>query len=252
MIAGMLLAKEMGAQSLLAKSDSQLVTGQVTAGYQAKDPQMAAYLRYVEVLKRAFAAFELVHVPREQNARADLLAKLASSGKGGRQRTVIQETLKTPRKFVADNRVDVLHVSTIRGKLRSHRSLIQDTAKAPCIGTYTASPDKGRGIQVCTMEEGDTWMTPYWRYLADGILPAEPEEGKKVKRNAARYTLVDGILFRHGFTHPILTCVSGDECIRIMVELHEGICGSHMGGRSLASKVIRPRFFWPTVREDCV
>jgi len=57
LIAGMLLAKEMGAQSLLAKSDSQLVTGQVTGEYQAKDPQMAAYLRYVEVLKRAFAAF---------------------------------------------------------------------------------------------------------------------------------------------------------------------------------------------------
>ena len=40
-------------------------------------------------------------------------------------------------------------------------------------------------------------MTPYRRYLADGVLPAEPEEGKKVKRNAARYTLVDGVLFRH-------------------------------------------------------
>ena len=95
-------------------------------------------------------------------------------------------------------------------------------------------------------------MTLYRRYLADGILPAKPEEGKKVKRNAARYTLVDGILFRHGFTHPILTCVSGDECTRIMVELHEGICGTHVGGRSLASKVIRAGFFWPTVREDCV
>ena len=96
LIAGMLLAKEMGAQSLLAKSDSQLVTGQVTGEYQAKDPQMAAYLRYVEVLKGAFAAFELVHVLREQNGRADLLAKLATLGKGGRQRTVIQETLKMP------------------------------------------------------------------------------------------------------------------------------------------------------------
>jgi len=73
-----------------------LVTGQVTGEYQAKDPQMAAYLRYIEVLKRAFAAFELVHVPREQNDRVDLLAKLASSGKGGEQRTMIQETLKTP------------------------------------------------------------------------------------------------------------------------------------------------------------
>jgi len=46
-------AKEMGAQSLLAKSDSQLVTGEVTGEYQAKDPQMAAYIRYVEVLKGA-------------------------------------------------------------------------------------------------------------------------------------------------------------------------------------------------------
>ncbi|XP_068486323.1 uncharacterized protein [Phaseolus vulgaris] len=222
----MLLAKEMGAQSLLAKSDSQLVTGQVIEGYQTKDPQMTAYLRYVGVLKKAFVAFELVYVPREQNAKTDLLAKLANSGKGGRQRTVIQETLKTPRKFVADNRVDVLHVSTTRGKLRSHRSLIQDTARAPCIRTYVASPGEERSIQVCVVEEGDTWMTPYRRYLADGILPAEPEEGKKIKRNATRYTLVDGILFRHGFTHLILTCVSGDECTRIMAELHEAFVGA--------------------------
>ena len=61
---------------------------------------MAAYLKYVQLLKGAFNALELIHVPREQNAKADLLAKLASSGKGGRQRTVIQETLKAPRRFV--------------------------------------------------------------------------------------------------------------------------------------------------------
>jgi len=223
LIAGMLLVKEMGAQSLLAKSDSQLVTGQVTGEYQAKDPQMAAYLKNVQVLKGALAAFELVHVPREQNARADLLAKLASSGKGGRQRTVIQETLKTPRKFVADNRVDVLHISAARGKSRSHRSLIQDTARTPRISTCAASPEGEKCVQVCALEEGDTWMTPYRRYIAYGTLSAEPEEGKRIKKNSARYTLVDGVLFRHGFTHPILTCVSGDECTRIMSELHEGI-----------------------------
>ena len=45
---------------------------------------MGAYLGYVQILKGSFAVFELVHVPREQNARANLLAKLASSGKGGR------------------------------------------------------------------------------------------------------------------------------------------------------------------------
>ena len=97
----MLLAREMGARNLLAKSDSLLVTGQVTGEFQAKDPQMAAYLEYVQLLKTSFTEFELVHVPREQNARADLLAKLASSGKGGKQRTVIQErSCRTTRYFI--------------------------------------------------------------------------------------------------------------------------------------------------------
>jgi len=146
---------------------------------------------------------------------------------------------------VEDNRVDVLHISTARGRPRSHRSLTQDTIKTPHISTYADAPEGGKHTQIYALAEGDTWMTPYRQYLADGILPAEPEEGKKIKRNAARYTLVDRVLFRHGFTHPILTCVSGDECVRIMAELH-------VGGSSLASKVVRAGFYWPTVKEDCL
>ena len=76
---------------------------------------MAAYLEYVLLLKTSFTEFELVHEPREQNARADLLAKLASSGKGGKQRTVIQETLKVPRAFVSDNQV--FHVGKLMERL---------------------------------------------------------------------------------------------------------------------------------------
>ena len=135
LIAGMLLAKEMGAKGLLAKSDSLLVTGQVTGEYQAKDPQMVTYLEYVQELKESFEVFELVHVLREQNVRADLLAKLASSGKGGRQRTMIQETLKTPR-TATDNVAEVQHVSTSEGTRRSHQSLTQETMKTPRISRY--------------------------------------------------------------------------------------------------------------------
>ena len=49
-------------------------------------------------------------------------SKLASSIKGGRQRTVIQETLKTPRAFVADHQVLQISKSTKKAA-RSHRSL---------------------------------------------------------------------------------------------------------------------------------
>jgi len=78
LVAGLLLARELGARSLMVKSDLLLVTGQVTGEYQAKDPQMASYLRYVTLLRETFPTFKLVHVPREQNAQADLLAKLAA------------------------------------------------------------------------------------------------------------------------------------------------------------------------------
>jgi len=90
-------------------------------------------------------------------------------------------------------------------------------------------------------------MTPYKRYLVNGMLPAEPAKAKNIKKNANRYTLIDGKLFIHGYTHPILTCVSRDQCTLIMVELHESICGSHVGGRALSSKAVRAGYYWPTM-----
>ncbi|XP_068474796.1 uncharacterized protein [Phaseolus vulgaris] len=249
LIVGILSAKEMGAQSLLAKSDSLLVTGQVTGEYQAKDPQMAAYLEYVQILKKSFAVFELVHVPREKNARADLLAKLVSSRKGGRQRKVVQESLRTPRTFTTNNLVKVHQVSTSEGRKRIHRSLTQETLKTPRISAYPVFGEES--LQVCLVERGETWMTPYKRYLADGILPLEPTEARKIKKNLSKYTFIDGELFRHGFAHTILVCVSGEQCMRIMAELHEGICGSHIGGQYLALKALRAGYHWQTIREDC-
>jgi len=148
LIAGILLAKEMGAKVLMAKSDSLLVTGQVTREFQAKDPQMAAYLEYVQELKRSFVLFEVVHVPREQNAPADLLAKLASSGKGVKQKTVIQETLKKPRAFVADHQV--LQVwKSMEGTTRSHRSLTQETLRTPRVRAHPVGETKM--TQVCAI-----------------------------------------------------------------------------------------------------
>src|ERR1051325_6830834 len=47
-------------------------------------------------LCKRFKAFEICHVPREENTRADLLARLASSKGSGVNKSVIQETLSVP------------------------------------------------------------------------------------------------------------------------------------------------------------
>jgi len=168
---------------------------------------MVAYLEYVRLLRKAFVVFKLVHGLREQNARADLLAKLVSSGKGGRQRTIIQETLKTPRTTIGCIE-EVQQVSVSEGERRGHRSLTHEMLRAPRISTYDLL--KRDSLHVYLVDKGETWMTPYRRYLADGLLPLEPAEVRIVKKNASRYTLVDGNLFRHGYAHSIMSYVSGE------------------------------------------
>ena len=116
-----------------------------------------------------------MHVPREQNARADLLAKLASSGKGGKQRTVIQETLKVPRAFVSDNQV--LHVYKSMERLTiGHRSLTQETLKASRVRAQPSKIDDS--MEVRAVKEPGTWITPYQLYLEDGVLPLDVAEAK--------------------------------------------------------------------------
>jgi len=144
---------------------------------------------------------------------------------------------------------EIQHVDTSEETRRSHRSLAQETMKTPRISTYPVA-----GVimpQVHQIEEGETWMIAYQCDLADGILPLDLAEARKVKKNSSKYTLIDGKLFKHGFTHPILVCVDGEQCTRIMAELHEGICDSHIGSRSFSSKALRAGYYWPTMRVDC-
>jgi len=89
----------------------------------------------------------------------------------------------------------------------------------------------------------DTWMTPIKAYIADETLPADPTEAQRIKRSSSRYTLLDGHLFRFGFSRPILTCLDLEESRRVMSELHEGICGSHIKARALLLRTIRASFF---------
>ncbi|RDX78296.1 Retrovirus-related Pol polyprotein from transposon 17.6, partial [Mucuna pruriens] len=83
LLAEMRLAKELEARALTAKSDSKLITGQVNGEYQVKDPQLMKYLDKATKMAATFEKFTLLHVLREQNEKADLLSKLATSQKRG-------------------------------------------------------------------------------------------------------------------------------------------------------------------------
>ncbi|KAL6145532.1 hypothetical protein ACLB2K_056218 [Fragaria x ananassa] len=67
---------------------------------------------------------------------------------------------------------------------------------------------------------------------------------KIAKSRCARYTLMNGKLYRKGHSFPNLKCVTEEEGEVIMGEIHEGVWGNHSGSRSLAHKALRIGFFW--------
>lgn len=69
----------MEVKRLVINSDSQLVVSQVNDSFSAKDKSIATYLKLVIEFIPAFEKFELVHIPRSENARANNLSKLASN-----------------------------------------------------------------------------------------------------------------------------------------------------------------------------
>ena len=47
---------------------------------------------------------------------------------------------------------------------------------------------------------------------------------------------------------PYLKCLSTKQGHYVLAELHEGICGNHPGGRTLAHRAHTQRYYWPTMR----
>ena len=94
-------------------------------------------------------------------------------------------------------------------------------------------------------------MDPIWGYLVDGILPSDPKEASKFRTRSARFTVHRGTLYKRGFSTPILKCIGKEDANYVLREVHEGICGNHIGARSLASKTLRQGYYWPTMLKKC-
>ncbi|KAL0417240.1 UNVERIFIED_CONTAM: hypothetical protein Slati_3555900 [Sesamum latifolium] len=71
LVIGLRMAHETGAKHLLAYSDSQLVVKQVEGTYEAKEENMIQYLQQIADLKTKFHHFQIIQIPREENAKAD-------------------------------------------------------------------------------------------------------------------------------------------------------------------------------------
>jgi ribonuclease HI len=209
-IAGLSLAEHLGAKNLEILSDSQVVVGHIQGGSEAKGEKMIKYLAKVLSFWDRFERVVVTQIPRTKNERADALARLGS---------------ETDEKILASK----------------HQIIILDKPSVDDTGSV--------------MQIEDVYVIPKWarqviEYLKNRQLSNDKKEARKTRMQSARYTLVGDILYRRGYTLPLLKCLSATEAEYVLKEIHEGVCGSHSGGRMLVHKAVRAGYYWPTMNQE--
>jgi len=149
-------------------------------------------------------------VPREANTLADELSKFASR---------------------TDQEIEVSHQEVI---------ILSEPSISP----------KSDIIELDAAPNEPEWATNIILYLKNRLLLEDKVRAQKIKVQATRYSLLGGILYKRGYFEPLLKCLPKTEAEYIMREIHEGVRENHSGGRTLAHKAMRARYYWPSMSKD--
>ena len=77
----------------------------------------------------------------------------------------------------------------------------------------------------------------------EGLLPNDPMEPSKLWSRSVMFTIHRGTLYKRGFFTPILKFIAREDANYVLREVHEGVCGNHIGAQALAGKVLRQGYY---------
>ena len=116
---------------------------------------------------------------------------------------------------------------------------------------YKPTATKGDVVHTHHVRVGPSWMNLLVLFLKEDTLPDDKTKADKIRRNASQFWLSeDQKLYKRSFSRPYLLCVHLEASELILEELHEGICGNHTGGQSLAHRAITQGYWWPNMQRE--
>ncbi|XP_065877541.1 uncharacterized protein [Euphorbia lathyris] len=212
LIAALRLSKTIANGHLTIYSDSKLIVSHVSGTYKAKDPTMCQYLAL---------ATSLINDLKTKGITLDLIL--------------------VPRE--ENEEADAIAALTA-GEQSNDLSTLIEVAGAPAIRVESSLQ-----IDLANAAAGG-WRCPIIKYLQDGTLPADRTQASLVVRRSWRYALHDDLLYRKSATHPWLRCISEEEGDHCLKEIHQGVCSSHQGARTIAKKARLQGLYWQTLDSD--
>ncbi|XP_057251730.1 uncharacterized protein LOC130591816 [Beta vulgaris subsp. vulgaris] len=175
-------------------------------------------------------------IPRDQNMQADALANLGSSLRDVSFTSVLIVHLANPTVARGDREI----VATSAERLQDDQDVVGN------INNIVAASD------LDTEEVSVSWTKPFYDYLANDVLPADKAKARRIRFKASWYVRIQGVLFKKSAAGPYLRCLEKDQWGQVLIDMHEGTCGNHLGGRSLTNRVLCMGYYWPTMKKDAI
>ncbi|KAK8517059.1 hypothetical protein V6N13_092337 [Hibiscus sabdariffa] len=211
-IMGIRAAIEHNIKILKVYGDSMLVIYQLRGEWGTRDATLREYRNLVLDLIKEFYEITFHYLPREDNQMADALATLSSL-------------------------IQVNKASDLR----------------PIQMSIYQSP-----AYCCDVEEGEhdehPWFHDILQYVKFHQYPESATENEKrtLRRLASEYVLDGDVLYKRRKDQVLLRCVDAAEAKMILEEVHEGICGTHANGFTMARQIMRFGYYWSTMEKDCI
>ena len=179
---------------------------------------MDAYCREIHKLKFHFYVLEFHHILQDYNMAADVLSKLGS------KRALVP----------AGVFVQALNYPTV--KIEEESPTKPDLALALGQEVLVTDPD---------------WRAPILDFTINNKSYPNDKEHERLTRRVANYVIIETELFRHSASSETLSkCISHQDGVRLLSEIHSGICGNHTGASTLVDKAFRSGFYGPTALAD--
>ncbi|KAA3468975.1 RNA-directed DNA polymerase (Reverse transcriptase), Ribonuclease H [Gossypium australe] len=98
------------------------------------------------------------------------------------------------------------------------------------------------------------WYHNILRYVNNREYPDQATENDKrtLRRLASDFFLDGEILYKRRKDQVLLRCVDAVEAKKILEEVHEGVCGTHANGFTMARQINRFGYYWSTMEGDCI
>ena len=211
-ITGLETALDLGVRQLEIHGDSNLVIQQTQGIWRTRDEKLKPYHSYLDLSVSRYDELRYIHLPREKNQFANVLATLASVIEipiGVTMRPLLIETRSAPP------------YCCLIGDIEDKDKLPQyhDIQQFLLYGTY---PEL-----------------------------ATAKDKRALRQLATRFVICGDTLYKRSLDGLLLLCLERASADRVMREVHARVCGPHMGGHMLTGKIMRTGYFWLTMETDC-